>query len=109
MVAVNICTFLITEANVDCYRCCIHLVAFRLELTLKAVCYKYRKTLSIYVVIITYDGGNVKSEVDHNIFCIREFLILYIKRTGVKCIGHNLSFWSEREWYSWYAVNVLLK
>jgi len=31
-------------------------------------CYKYRKTLSIYVVIITYDGGNVKSEADHNIF-----------------------------------------
>jgi len=54
---------------------------------------------SIYVVIITYDGGNVKSEADHNIFCMREFLILYIKRNGVKCAGCNLSFWSEREWY----------
>lgn len=71
-------------------------------------CYKYRKTLSIYVVIITYEGGNVKSEADYNIFCIREFLILYIKKTGVKCVGRNLSFWLEREWYSWYAVNVLL-
>jgi hypothetical protein len=70
-------------------------------------CYKYRKTLSIYVVIITYDGGNVKSEAD-NIFWTREFLILYIKRTGVKCAGRNFSFWSEREWYRLYVVNVLL-
>jgi len=71
-------------------------------------CYKYWKTLSIYVVIITFDGGNVKSEAENNIFCLTEFLILYIKRTGVKCACRNLSFWSEREWYRWYAVNVLL-
>lgn len=45
----------------------------------------------------------------HNIFSIAEFLILFIKSTGVKWVGCNLSFWSERERYSWYAVNVLLK